>query len=113
MMLDLSVGGPEWADWYFAPWGRARNWRVHAPDGSSYTAEEIFNLRSLAFDLSFLSHRVKQLADYASADAMHFGPRDAATLIAAMHVIARASQQIGLYRLSGTEKNRQRQESER
>lgn len=94
-MIDLS-SAPAWAGWHVGPWGRAKEWRLHAPCGSNYTVGEISMLRAIELDLAYLEHRVRTLADFAAADAMHFGPQDALTLIAAMQVIERASKNFSV-----------------
>lgn len=99
-MIDLAPAGAAWSGWFVGRWGRAKEWRLHAPDGATYTPQEISGLRALTYDVDFLSTRVLELMDYASADAMHFGPQDAAVLIAAMKLIERASQQLARHRLS-------------
>jgi len=101
MGFDLAAaGGASWVGWHFGPWGRARDWRLHAPDGASYTAGEIAQTRALAHEVCYLSARNRELTDYAHADALHFGPRDALALIAAAELVLRAAQQLALPRLN-------------
>lgn len=95
-MLDLSVGGVSWEGWFFGRYGRAREWRIHAPDETTYTAAEIANLRALTLDVNYLTVRIHELSDFASPDAMHFGPEDARTLLEAMEAVQRAARQIAL-----------------
>ena len=59
--LNLSRGGESWSGWTFGPWGRAKEWRLHAPDGASYDACEIAELRARVLDLDYLQVRVRQL----------------------------------------------------
>lgn len=98
-MLDLSIGGPSWAGWTFARWGRAKEWRLHAPDGSNYTAWELLDVRAAALDLDYLRARVGELEDYAAADALHFGPMDAAALKSAAEIVLRAARQFAVGRV--------------
>ena len=94
MGFDLSIGGETWAGWFFGKWSNAREWRLHAPAGATYTAGEIAELRPALLDLDFLSVRVRELTDYAAGDAMHFGPRDAGALIACAEMILRLARQL-------------------
>lgn len=95
-MVDLSIGGSTWAGWHFGKFGRAREWRLHAPNGCDYQASEILNLRALLLDANFYRQRVIALQDYATDDALHFGPMDAALLLQAAEMIARKSREISL-----------------
>jgi len=57
--IDMTDGG--WTDWWFGPWGRAKDWRLHAPEGTSYTMGEIDYLRHHVRDYDYLSDRVRAL----------------------------------------------------
>lgn len=57
--LDLSVGG--WDGWYFGRYGRAKIWRLQAPDGQHFQPAEVLALRELILDKDYLSLRVNQL----------------------------------------------------
>lgn len=96
MALDLSIGGQSWDGWHFGPWGRAREWRLHAPDGAHYTAGEVGTVRAQALDIDYLQRRVRELADIAAPDALHFGPLDARALIAVAELILRTSKQFSI-----------------
>lgn len=98
MAVDLSIGGQSWAGWHFGPWGRAKEWRLRAPNEQTYLAGELLEFPQLLMDLNALQVQLRTLEALASPDAMHFGPADAALLIAAKDVIERASKQLGLYR---------------
>lgn len=57
--IDLSVGG--WNGWYFGSYGRAKVWRLMAPDGQIFIPSEVLSLRTLTLDNDFLATRVRQL----------------------------------------------------
>lgn len=57
--IDLSVGG--WDGWYFGSYGRARAWRLLAPDGQHFQPAEVLSVRELMLDKDYLSMRVNQL----------------------------------------------------
>jgi len=68
-MLDLSIGGPSWTGWAFCKWGKAREWRLHSPNGANYTAGELAELRPALLDADFLRMRLRELTDQASSSA--------------------------------------------
>lgn len=57
--IDLSVGG--WDGWYFGSYGRAKAWRLLAPDGQHFQPGEVLSIRELILDKDYLSMRVNQL----------------------------------------------------
>lgn len=57
--IDLSVGG--WDGWYFGSYGRAKMWRLIAPNEETYVPAEIMELRPLQLDVNYLNLRIKQL----------------------------------------------------
>lgn len=74
----MERGGPSWSGWRFGPYGRCKEWRLHAPDGAVYCAEEIAEIRRMELDLDYLQVRVKLLESllsktsiYLSADEMN------------------------------------------
>lgn len=88
--IDLMIGGLSWCGWTFGRWGRARDWRLIAPDGASYTAGEIGELRKIGADLDYLRSRVRELEQLASADAWYLAPADAQMVRAAAALLVRA-----------------------
>lgn len=61
MSINLDCGGESWTGWRFGKYGRAREWRLHAPNGCHYVASEVLALRAMAIDLDYLQQRVKLL----------------------------------------------------
>lgn len=61
--IDLSVGG--WEGWYFGNYGRAKMWRLLAPDGQHFQPGEVLSIRELMLDKDYLSMRVNQLKNIA------------------------------------------------
>lgn len=59
--IDLSAGGNAWRGWRLGPYGRARDWRLFAPDGQVYTAGDVAALAALALDVTYLQGRVREL----------------------------------------------------
>jgi hypothetical protein len=98
MGLDLSIGGPSWSGWYLGPWGRAKEWRLFDPAGTFYFSDEIANLHHLTRNLNYLEVKLKELERYDTGDAMHFGPEDAATLLAAAAILEKAKKQLSIAR---------------
>jgi hypothetical protein len=85
--IDLSAGGEDWEGWYLGPWGRAKVWRLHAPDGASYHTCEIEEVRKLALEVGYLQTRIKELESLLTPGHVHFHPSAAATLRAAAAAI--------------------------
>lgn len=86
--IDLERGGQTWAGWYLAPFGRAKEWRLHSPDGANFTAAEIQQLRALALDVDYLQLRVRQLEAELGGQALRVTAAQAATLAAAAEILA-------------------------
>ena len=61
MPIKLSIRGTSWTGWTFGPFGRSNQWRLHAPDGTHYTAGEIAEIRPADLNLDFLQVRVREL----------------------------------------------------
>lgn len=83
--IDLAIGG--WTGWTFGPWGRAREWRLHAPTGESYSAAEVADVRRLQLDIDYLRLRVRELE---LSQAATFTADDLATLRTAAAILQRA-----------------------
>ena len=85
--IDLERLG--WPGWTLGPYGRARDWRLFAPDGSHYTAGEITGLRGMALDVDYLRGRVHEMQGQIDAHACHFSDGDLQALRTAMAILAR------------------------
>ncbi len=59
--IDLSIGGADWDGWHFGPWGRAKGWRLHDPNGTNYIASEIAQLRPMEYNVDYLQVKVKEV----------------------------------------------------
>lgn len=98
----MERGGPSWAGWSFAPWGRAKEWRLHAPDGASYSAEEIAELRRLVLDLDYLQVRCRELEAVARRAPCRFSAAELELLASAAAVLQaalpRAAHQVRRWR---------------
>lgn len=57
--FDMSQGG--WDGWRFGKWGKAKVWRLIAPNEETFQAGDILALRQLVGETDFLRLRVKQL----------------------------------------------------
>ena len=58
-MLDMKVGG--WDGWLFAPYGKAKVWRLLAPNGDFFTPGDIITIRENAQNINTLSAQVARL----------------------------------------------------
>lgn len=87
--LDLSGGGPSWTGWSFAPYGKAREFRLIDPDGTNYTAAEISEGRALALDVDFLRGRVRELEAQADTAPLHLTPGEVRALRQAAAILER------------------------
>ena len=87
--LDLSGGGPSWAGWGFSPYGRAREFRLIDPDGTTYTAGDITEARGLLLDVDFLRGRVRELEAQADTAPLHLTPGEVRALRQAAAILDR------------------------
>lgn len=87
--IDLSIGGDTWTGWRFGPYGRARDWRLHAPDGAIYTAGDVGELHALQLDVGWLHTRVRTLEAQSSMTAWRLGTDDLHTLRAAADILGK------------------------
>lgn len=87
--IDLVVGGGAWTGWRFGPYGRARDWRLHAPDGAIYTAGEVGELHDLQLDVGWLHARVRTLEEQSHMTAWRLGTDDLQTLRAAADILGK------------------------
>lgn len=85
----MDIGGPDWSGWSFSPYGRARSWRLIAPDGSNFTAAEVASIPQLALDLDYLRLQVSRLQAEHQAAAVYLTPDDAAALRTAAEILRR------------------------
>ena len=87
--LDLSGGGPSWAGWSFAPYGKARDFRLIDPDGTNYSAGEIVEGRAHGLDVDYLRGRVRELETQAIAAPLHLTPSEVLALRQAAAILER------------------------
>jgi len=87
--VSLGQGGPSWEGWSFAPYGRATEYRLIDPDGTTYTAGEIRELTRVAVELDYLRQRLREHDDQASSAAIHFTPDELRAVSAAADILAR------------------------
>ncbi len=59
--IRLSIGDESWEGWTFGPYGRSREWRLHGPDGSHYTRNELADLRAQYLSISWLQVQLRQV----------------------------------------------------
>lgn len=57
--IDMSVGG--WDGWCYASWGRAKKWRIYAPNGESFYPDELLSVRQNERDIGYLQSQIKRL----------------------------------------------------
>jgi hypothetical protein len=87
--IDLSPGGESWAGWYLGNYGRAKEWRLHAPTGEAYTAQELAGVRLQALDLSYLQGETRVQAAKLAGAAFHLAPDEVHLVRLAMQAILR------------------------
>ncbi len=85
----IDLGEVGWPGWTLGPYGKARSWRLFAPDGTNYTEGEIRGLRGLVLDVDFLRDRVHAMQGQIDAHACHFTDDDLQALRTAMAVLTR------------------------
>lgn len=57
--IDMSIGG--WVGWYYGPWGKAKVWRIHAPNGEMFIPGELLSIRENQANIGVLSGQVARL----------------------------------------------------
>ena len=89
--LDLSGGGPSWAGWSFAPYGKAREFRLIDPAGTNYTAGEIVEGHAHGLNVDYLRGRVRELEieTQATAAPLHLTPGEFRALRQAAAILER------------------------
>lgn len=86
----MKRGGASWEGWHFGPYGRARDWRLIAPDTTVYTPGEIQAYHREALELDYMISRCRQLEALLAAKPVGLTPRErhilqqAAAILAAM-----------------------------
>ena len=58
-MVDMSLGG--WDGWRFAPYGKAKKWRLMAPGGEFFTPGDLLAIRENARSVDILNGQVARL----------------------------------------------------
>lgn len=87
--IELSIGGPSWAGWRFGSWGKARDWRILAPDGANFQAAELAALPGLRADVGYLQTLSRHQAAKLAGSALALTPEEAALLRVALAVLLR------------------------
>ncbi|HJX19107.1 MAG TPA: hypothetical protein VJ437_13070 [Acidiferrobacterales bacterium] len=87
--VALARGGTSWDGWHFGPYGKAREYRLIDPAGTTYTAGEIQELARLAVELDYLRNQAQTLRGQVDARACHFSPDDVAALQIAIAILGR------------------------
>ncbi len=87
--LPLDCGGDSWQGWTFCRYGRAREWRLISPAGTTYTAGELDALPGLLADVDYLRGRVRELEAERDGHAQHFTPAELQTLRSAAAILTR------------------------
>lgn len=87
--IDLSIGGPSWAGWRFGSWGKARDWRILGPDGSSFQAPELAALPGRLADLAYLDALAHDQAAKLAGAALALSADEAQLVRVALGVLLR------------------------
>lgn len=84
--IDMSIGG--WDGWYFGRYGRAKQWRIHAPTGECFIPTEILNIRATLLDLDYLRLRIRRLE---AQKGLTLSPDDVSVIHALQRLVERLS----------------------
>lgn len=84
--IDLSIGG--WDGWRFGRYGKAKQWRIHAPTGECFIPTEILNIRASQLDLDYLRLRIKRLE---ATKGLTLSPDDITVIHALQRLVERLS----------------------
>ncbi len=87
--VSLDCGGDSWHGWSFSPYGRARDFRLISPGGTTYTASELEALPGALADVDYLRHRTRELEAERDGTAEHFTTEELGTLRTAAGILAR------------------------
>lgn len=98
--VALDRGGATWAGWTFAPYGRATDWRLIAPDGTHYTAGDLAELKALQLDVDYLRLRVRELET--TAQGVRLSPGEASAVSAALSVLEKYAHYLNQPRTAST-----------
>lgn len=85
----MERGGESWRGWRFGPYGRARDWRLHAPTGETYTPGEISQNHRESLELVYAVSRIRQLEALLIAKPAGLTPRERLILQQAAEIMAR------------------------
>lgn len=88
--VHLGPGGASWNGWTFGPYGKAREFRLIDPDGTTYTAGEIRELARLVVELDYLRGLVREQRTEAGKKAVRLDAGELQLLRAAVAILARA-----------------------
>lgn len=70
--FDMARGGSSWSGWTFGKYGRAKEWRLIAPTGETFSPGEVVELRELRLDVDYLRMRVRELEAQLEQQALYF-----------------------------------------
>lgn len=87
--IDLAIGGDSWAGWRFGSWGKARDWRILAPDGTTLQAAELAALPQQVADLAYLQALAREQAAKLAGATLALSQDEAALLRVALAVLLR------------------------
>lgn len=87
--MPLDCGGDSWQGWIFGRYGRAREWRLIAPDGLTFTADELTSLPGLMADADYFRVRVRELESERDSQAVHFTAAEMQTIRSAAAILDR------------------------
>lgn len=87
--IDLSMGGPSWAGWRFGSWGKAKEWRILAPDGSTFQASQLAALPGQVADLGYLQTLAREQAAKLAGSSLAFTRDESALVRVALQLLLR------------------------
>lgn len=87
--LDLSQGGPSWADFRFQSYGRAAEWRLITPNGEALTAAELLQVRAQSHSLAYLQGQVLDLTSRLAGSTASWSPDESHLIRVALQLLLR------------------------
>ncbi len=87
--IRLDAGGATWTGWTLAPWGRAREWRLTDPAGTTYTPGEVRSTPALLLDVDWLRGEVRRREREVELAGLHFNEDEIGVLLLAAEAIRR------------------------
>ncbi len=87
--IRLEAGGATWTGWTLSPWGRAREWRLIDPAGTTYTPDEVRSIHALAGDADWLRIQVRERDREIELAGLHFNEEEIGVLLLAAEAIRR------------------------